>query len=178
MPKKPLSINFAKQREPLSDQVLAWALKIGTVLIIIVEIIGFTAFLYRFILDIQVGNLKADIKQKQTVIYNFQTDETKYRNLQQRLTLASSLSKENTKLFTIFTDILNLVPSGLTVNNISLDNSAISMAININSIPALSSFINSLKNYPNIQSISIDKIESKTASSTLTTNITINLKGT
>jgi len=176
MPKKPLSINLAEPKIDLAEEILDWSLKIGKILIILVEVVALSAFLYRFVLDIQVGNLESEIKLKQTVLYNFKDRENTYRNLQDRLSLATSLTKDNSKVFKIFNDILNLVPQGITVNNISLDESGIAMIINVNSVSALSSFTTGLKNYSNVQSISVDKIESKTASSTLTVSMTITLK--
>lgn len=176
MAKKPLSINLAKNKESLSDKIIAWGFTTGRILIILVEVVALGALLYRFILDIQVGNLKADIKQKQTILYNFKDKENTYRSLQDRLALAASFSKQNNKLFKTFTDILGLVPSGLTISNISLNQNAVAMTINVNSVSALSGFTNSLKSYPNVQSISIDKIENRTTASTITVSLTINLK--
>jgi len=176
MSKKSVSINLAKNKESLGDKIIAWSFTTGKILIILVELVAFGAFLYRFILDVQVGNLKTDIKQKQTILYNFKDKENTYRNLQDRLALASSFSKQNNDLFKTFKGVLDLVPPGLTINNISLNQDAVSMIINVNSVSALSGFTSSLKSYPNVQSISIDKIENRTAASTITVNLTINLK--
>jgi Tfp pilus assembly protein PilO len=176
MAKKTLSINLAKNKESLGDKIITWSFTTGRILIILVEVVALVAFLYRFILDIQVGNLKTDIKQKQTILYNFKDKENTYRNLQDRLALAASFSKQNNKLFNTFTDILDLLPSGLTINNISLNQNAVAMTINVNSVSALSGFTNSLKSYPDVQSISIDKIENRTTASTITVSLTINLK--
>lgn len=176
MPKKTLSINLAKNKEKLTDKIITWSFTTGRILIILVEAVALSAFLYRFILDIQVGNLKTEIKQKQTILYNFKDKEDIYRNLQDRLTLASTFSKQNSNLSKTFEDILALVPPGLTINNISLDHNTVAMTVKVNSISALSGFTNSLKNYPGVQSVSIDRIENRTVASTITVSLTINLK--
>ena len=50
------------------------------------------------------------------------------------------------------------------------------MEINATSVSALSSFVNSLKSYPMVDGVSIDKIETKTSNGIIVISITITLK--
>jgi len=44
MPKKPLSINLAEPKIDLAEEILDWSLKIGKILIILVEVVALSAF--------------------------------------------------------------------------------------------------------------------------------------
>src|SRR3989344_7268057 len=172
MPKKFVSINLIKdQKSDLLERIINWSLGVGRILIIVTELIALGAFLWRFGLDQQLVDLHTEIKQKQAIVSAFKKNEDEYRNLQERLSLASNFSVFTEKKQKIFEDIINFAPPGLVFNQISLIGERVSMEININSVLPLSNFIDSLKSYPEIESISIDKIESKTKSAVITVGI-------
>jgi hypothetical protein len=64
----------------------------------------------------------------------------------------------------------------MTFSNISLTETAIRIETNVSSVLPLSYFINSLKTYKEVQAISIDKIENKTANAVITVSISVTLK--
>ena len=156
------SINFIKNKQiPLFDKFMNWALTAGRLLVIITEIVAVSAFIYRFSLDERLIDLHSAIKQKQTLISLLKQDENKYRNLQDRIVLASSLLEKNAKTNKIVFDIVGLTPQGTKIDNLTFNKDRITINVNINSVSSLTDFINSLKDYPDIKSISIDNIENK-----------------
>jgi hypothetical protein len=177
MAKKSASINLIKiGRNETINNAVNWALTVGRILIITVEIIALTAFLYRFILDNQLREINAKINQEQAIIQSQQKNEETYRNLQDRLSVIANLSpqgKENTKLFK---DIISFAPLGMTFSNVTLADNAMRIEANVSSVFPLSVFINSLKQYPNTQSVSIDKIENKTSAAFITISISVDFK--
>lgn len=177
MVKKSASINLVKtDRNETLNQIINWALGAGRVLIITVELIALLAFLYRFILDSQLRDLHSKIKQEQAVISAQKNNEVLYRNIQDRLSLASSLSDQASTNKKIFEDIISFAPIGMTFANISFLDESIKITASVNSVYPLSSFINSVKSYPKVDSLSIDKIENKTANASINVSITVNLK--
>src|SRR3989304_6477281 len=177
MLKKSASINLVKRpKSEALEKAIDWTLGIGRILVIVTELIAFIAFLYRFSLDQQLVDLHTEIKQKQAIVSTFKKNEDEYRNLQERLSLASNFSVFTEKRQKIFEDIINFAPPGLVFNQISLIGERVSMEININSVLPLSNFIDSLKSYPEIESISIDKTESKTKSAVITVGISAVIK--
>lgn len=177
MLKKSASINLVKKPKSESlEKAIDWSLGIGRILVIVTELVAFIAFLYRFSLDQQIVDLHTEIKQKQAIVSTFKKNEDEYRNLQERLSIASNFSVATEKKQKIYEDIINFAPSGLVFNQLSLTENRISMEININSVLPLSNFIDSLKSYPAIESISIDKIESRTASAVITVGVSAVLK--
>ena len=154
---------------------MSWALTVGRLIVIITELIAVSAFLYRFSLDERLIDLHSAIKQKQTLISLLKQDENKYRNLQDRIAIAKTFSEKSTKTNKIVRNIIDLIPLGIKINDLTLNKDRINMNLNIASVSQLTGFINPLKNYPEIKSISIDNIESK-PSIGLLVNITTNLR--
>ena len=156
------SINFVTNKQiPLFDKVMNWALTIGRLIVILTEVIAVLVFAYRFSLDESLVDTHSSIKQKQTLISFLKNDENKYRNLQERLALAATFSEKSIKTNKILRDIIDLVPQETRVNDLTLNKDRVNININISSISQLTDFINPLKNYPAIKSISIDNIENK-----------------
>ncbi|HXS15112.1 MAG TPA: hypothetical protein VN711_03205 [Candidatus Saccharimonadales bacterium] len=178
MPKSSLpTINLAKNRgEKFVDRFLSWALTGGRALVIVTEAIALGAFLYRFGLDRQLLDLHDKITQEQAIVKLLQNNETTYRNLQDRLSLIATLTKENAQQLKTYQDISSFVPPSMTIVNLSSTDTTISFDGTVSSLVALSSFINKVKTYPSVSSVSLDKLDNKAATGTLTVGITITLK--
>ena len=156
------SINLIKNRQvPLFDKFMNWALTAGRLIVIITEVVAVAAFVYRFSLDERLIDLHSAIKQKQALISLLKSDENKYRNLQDRIALASTLSEKNAKTNKVVLNIIALIPSGVKISSLTFNQDKITINANINSVEALTDFINILKNYPDVKSVSIDNIENK-----------------
>jgi hypothetical protein len=177
MAKKAPDINLLKTgRVNVLEQVFNWAVNIGRVIVIVVELVALSAFLYRFSLDRELIDLHSKIKQEQAIVEFFKQNEQMYRNLQDRLLTASTFSDQSNKKISVFNDLVGFAPSGIVFNNLSLYEDRIKVDANTSSITALDSFVKELKNYPLTNSISVDKIENKPSSSVITFGVTANLK--
>jgi Tfp pilus assembly protein PilN len=177
MAKFSASINLLENKDKTLDLIITWALTIGRALVIIVEVVALGAFLYRFSLDNQLQTQQAKIKQEQAIVAYQKASESKYRDLQTRLALVSTVSKGSTQDLKAFQDIIALAPNGFSFTLFNLTDNKIQLQANATSVVALSSFIDKLKAYPNIESVSLDKIQNDTANATITIGITAALKG-
>ena len=176
MPNNLPSVNLVKNNEVSSfDRFIDWTLTIGRLIVIITEIIAVSAFVYRFSLDQKLVDLHSSIKQKQSIISSLKNDENKYRNLQDRIALAANFSEKAIKTTQTITDIGNLMPSQAKINNLVFNKNQVNIGTNVASVSLLADFINSLKNYNGIKSISIDSIENRTSAG-LSVNVTTILK--
>lgn len=176
MAKFSASINLLENKNKTLDLIISWALTIGRALVIVVELVALGAFLYRFSLDNQLQDLRTKIKQEQAIVAYQKDSESKYRNLQDRLTLISLVSKDSGKNLKTFKDIVALAPNGLTFKILDLSTEKAQMEASVNSVVVLSSFVDKLKAYPSVESISIDKIQNDTATATITVGISVNFK--
>lgn len=169
------SINLAKKPESFVDRFINWALTAGRLVVIITELIALFAFLYRFSLDRELIDLRSKIKQEQAVVNLLRENEETYRNLQNRIFLASNFGKQGQDKVKITKDIIDFAPSGLVFNNLTVEEERIRINANINSVSILSSFVKSLRGYKKIERVSIDKIESRPSSAIITVSITATL---
>ena len=176
MQKNSPSINLLKKQTNLVDRFINWALTIGRLVVILTEIVALSAFIYRFSLDRQLIDLHSKITQEQAIVNYLKDNEKTYRNLQDRLAVAANYAVLGTNRLKIFNDIIGFAPKGMTFNNLSLSEDRLKIDANIDSVSSLSTFVNSIKNYSAINSVSIDKIENKPSSAVITISITATLK--
>ena len=178
MAKNLASINLLRNdKNETIEQAINWTVTIGRILVITVELVALAAFLYRFTLDNQLANLRTTIKQEQAIVaYQKQSEDT-YRNLQNRLAVASSYSQSAGNSVKIFKDVISFAPNGLTFTTVGLSSGGINIEANVDSVIPLSVFIDKLRSYPPIDTVSLDKIESKTASDIISVSISTTFKG-
>lgn len=177
MGKKSPSINLVRtDKNQLTNQVVNWALTIGRVLIIIVEIIALSAFIYRFILDNQLRDINSKIKLEQEILKSQEQKENTYRNLQDRLNLASSVSNQGKEKTGLFKEIIALAPPGISFTNLIFSENKVSIQLNTGSVYPLSVFITALRNYKLTDAITIDLIENRATTSVINVGLSVNLK--
>lgn len=177
MGKSPLLINLLKKDQAsFVEKFIKWALSIGRVIIVITEAIALFTFLYRFNLDRELVDLHDSIKQKRVVINILKDNENTYRDLQNRIALASQLSDQGNKTVALVTKVSKNIPPGMQLNNINFLGNRIQIDANTRSVKTVSQFIETLKKYEQIQTVSLDKIENKTAEAVILVSITATLK--
>ena len=172
-----VSINLAKNRgESFVDRFITFALTIGRVLIIVTELIALGAFLYRFTLDQTLVGLHDTITQQEAVVNLLHSNEVLFRNLQDRLSLASTLSQQNNQQPIYLLDVISFAPSDMAIQSIAVANDAIRIQATAQSVDSLTTFVNKLKAYPPITTVSIDRISNQTQTDIITVSITATLK--
>lgn len=177
MPKKSGSINLLNTRQKsFFEQFINWALTIGRLVVIATELIALGAFLYRFSLDQQLIDLHSKIKQEQAIVSYLKDSEATYRNLQDRLSVASQFGDYGASRVKIFNDIVGFAPSGISFSDFNFSEDRIRINADVISVDALSSFVNSIKSYYLTDSVVIEKIQNKPSNGTVAVTITMMLK--
>lgn len=177
MPNKSSSINLVKsEKSDVLERVINWLLSVGRILVVVTELIALGAFLWRFGLDQQIIDLHTKIKQKEAIVAAFKQNEQEYRNLQDRLKLASNFTYSTNNKLDSYKGILDIAPADIAFNKLSQATDRLTMEINVNSVSALSNFVSALKSDRSIESVSIDKIETKTSKAIIVVGITVILK--
>lgn len=170
------SINLLKGRVNLLDEIVRWSLTIGRLLIIIVELVAFSAFIVRFSLDRTIIDLNDKIKQEQAIVANLESSEHQYRNLQERIALAKKTSVEGSRNVNLLSDVLSITPSEITLNSFSVENNIVTITANVTSFSSLTSFVDTLRKNPLISSVSIDGITNKSEEASLDVALSAQLK--
>ncbi len=169
---KPLQINLVKKKIDYFDEFIKWALSIGRLVVILTEGVALLTFIYRFSLDRQLIDLHSKILQEQTIVTSLKDQEETYRNLQDRLTLAQTVSKQSGDRVKIYSDIQKNAPSDIIFNSLSVFEEGLRINATFKSVSSISKLVDFLKNYDPVASVSIDKIENKSSSASILVGIT------
>lgn len=171
------SINLLpRDNEGLFTQFLNWALTIGRLLIILTETVALATFLYRFGLDRQLIDLHDKIKNESFIVQHFKDYEALYRSLQHRLVLTKQYDTQSGTTPKVFRDVIEMGRGYITFKTIIVSDSYVKVEAQARSVNALGTFVDALKKYPGISSVSIDKVENKTSDAIITLGVTGGLK--
>lgn len=172
-----LGINLAKNRgESLVDRFINFALNTGRVLIIGTELIALGAFLYRFSLDQTLIQLHDSVQQQEAIVNLLKDNEKTFRGLQSRLGLSATLTQQGSIFPKMLSDVFSFAPSDMNIHTFSLATDGIRIEATVQSVDSLSHFVDKLKAYPAINSVSLDRVSNQTETATITVDITALLK--
>lgn len=171
------SIDLVKAKPNLIDELVKWALTFGRLLIIIVEIVAFSAFIYRFALDRKLVDLNDKIKNEQAIIASTRERENIYRSLQERITTAEKISTTGNTNIKLLNDIVSITPAEITYNSFSVENNNLNLEVDVASIPRLTEFLKQLREFPQIISVGITGIDNSSGTNTVKVSIVAKLKG-
>ncbi len=158
------SINLIPKKDGgLLNQFLNWALTVGRLLIIITQTLALSVFIYRFTIDMKIVDLHDEIKNQSFFLKSFEDNEKKYRNLQERLSIASGEDENKSKISDIIIKIIDLGKNRVTFVNIAASGSTFTLEVQGQSSNALNTFVEDLKRIDNITAISISSVENKTS---------------
>ncbi len=171
------SINLAKNRgEHISDRILRFALTVGRVLVIVTEAVALGAFLFRFGLDRQLVDLHDRIKQEQAIVNLLKSNETVYRNLQDRLLLEKNINTNVSNSAKLYQDIYNMIPSDMALTGLSFSDSNIRIDGGVPTLITLSGLVKKIQAYPSVQRVSLDKLENKSSEGVINVSMTVYMK--
>lgn len=171
------SVNLLRgQEKSFLDKFIDWALTGGRAILIVTEIIALTAFLYRFSLDRELVDLHDKIKQQQSIVALLQPNEVKYRNLQQRLQLVHGVETRGEEQTKLTGDVIAIATGKILIKTFSYSDDSMRIEATTQTIQLLTKFIDDLKAYSSVDTVSLDRIENKTSDGTIAVGISIALK--
>jgi hypothetical protein len=171
------SIDLAKGKSNLSDDIIRWALGFGRLLIIIVEIVAFSAFIYRFVLDRELIDLNDKIKAEEAIVRSLKESEAEYRNLQQRIADAKTITNTGNTKVNIFNDVISLTPSEITYQNFTVEDDILRISVNISTIPSLTTYVKALQEYEQVASVVVTGIDNSSGTNTVSVELVARLNG-
>ncbi len=157
-------------------QFFNWALTIGRLLIILTEMVALGTFIYRFSLDMQIVDLHDKIKAESFIVANFNTAETSFRDIQDRLATIKRYTSVGGTTTGIFADITSMGKGKVTFKDLSVTTQNAKIIVEAQTSSTLTQFVDELKSNPSIASVSIDKVENNTTSAQIIVSITATLK--
>lgn len=132
-----LNIDLLKpQSEPqkIPVRLLKWILSAGRYLIVFVEIVVLAAFVSRFKLDNDITETGEEIEGKIPFLQSLKEDEDLIRKFKFQITTISDLKSKRPQLADILDKIAAQTPSGITLSNITFDNTLGNVSIKITGV--------------------------------------------
>lgn len=170
------SINFFhNQNKNAFDQFIDWSLSYGRMIVMLTEVIALGAFLYRFGLDRQLVDLHDSIKRDQAFVSALQTNETTYRNLQDRLTIASHVDTQAQQILQNLLNTMDLSNGNVTFTIINDTTTALELHVLSDTSTNLNTFITTLENSPYVDSVNIASLTTSTQTQQLEAEIDVTL---
>ncbi len=150
-----------KQEGSLQEDILKWAKNLGRIIIVVTELIAVGALVYRFSLDRKIIDLHDQIKTRNLFVQAQAAKEADYRSIQARLTNAKKIDQQTQNKISIMNQILTSISTGsFSSTNLTVNENSISINGVAFSVFPINDFVESLKQNPNITSISLDDVSS------------------
>lgn len=144
-------------------RLLKWALSSGKFIVIVVELITISAFVYRYKLDSELLDLQEKIKEVIPFVESLNNDEILIRQTQFQLQTIKQTKSNAINFDQVFSKIALLTPKTIRLTNISIDastpaNPGLTIAGITPSNFELSAFIKALKAEPMFANMSLTNI--------------------
>lgn len=162
MPQKSpkITINLSSQgKDTLENVFYKWAVDAGRGIIIGIELIALAALGYRFVVDKQIVDLHDEIDIQEGFVQRHAEKENLYRSIQDRLENIKETDAETSGKVEVMQAIIEAISENtFSSTSLTVNDTIINLNGNTFSIFTLNSFIEEVKLYPSIASISIDEI--------------------
>jgi Tfp pilus assembly protein PilN len=156
--------------------ILSWALAFGKWTVIVTQLVVMGAFLYRFVLDRQVTNLRKEIDQQKAIIGSYSQIEDDFAMLQERLTFAKPALAAQKSLSDELTLLQSITPTDVWYERLNISKDTLQFTAYSSSLTGFSQFINAIQHRKEFASVSVARIENGGASgSQLSFDVTIRL---
>jgi hypothetical protein len=156
-----ININLVP-KDPFFDTIvgktLRWALFIGRYIVIFVELFVILSFAARFSLDRQVTDLNDKLFQKEQIIKSYGTLEPTVRLAQFKIDQYKQIDQQ-ANLIEVFPTLSRIIPSGVTMNELVIKESSVTMTGRALSQNSLNVLISNVQLSPQFHNISVERIE-------------------
>lgn len=140
-------------------RILKWALTTFRFIVIIVEFVVITGFLSRFYLDVRIGDLDEEIKQRAALISSRADFEKEFRATQLKLSILSSNISPASKNVEILDFVSNNIPLDSRLISISQEGNLVSIRAASLSDLSINLFINDIKLSKLFTDVSLTRLE-------------------
>ena len=178
-PKKEKLINLLPKEEFAEStlgRALTWALSTFRIIVIVTELIVVCAFLSRFWLDAKITDLNDQIKQKSSIISSFSPLEKKFRQVQIKLSVFSTLTSNGQLVSKTIKTVYSYLPPDVFLNSFSYKDRGSNINATTLSEQSISQLIANLDSLGLFSKISLDQVNSQKNKASLNFNLTVTLK--
>lgn len=140
-------------------KVLRWALSAGRYIVIFTELVVIMSFVARFTLDRQVTDLNSAIEKKRQIILSYGDLEDNVRTVQEKINQYKQTETE-TNIADTFAHLSAVVPDGITLRELAIRPTAITISGRTFSQSSFNLLINNLQLSSDFTNINVGEIQS------------------
>lgn len=178
----PVKINLIPQEGAATStpgRFVNWLLTAGRYLLIITELLLFSAFISRFYFDDRIQDeIDKGIRPKLQTIKYLEKNEADFKNLQSRINNIKAGLNSRLDTGKILEEIINLTPEGVVLDRIELDGSNFSFNASLPNIEKLAVFQNNFAKSSIFRTLDISDLSSAQETGLITFKAVSALKST
>ncbi|MBU1499327.1 PilN domain-containing protein [Patescibacteria group bacterium] len=143
-------------------QLIPWTLSVGRYVVVFVELIVISAFLYRFGLDRQLTDLNEKIKQKQAIVSSYGDLEAKFKQVQGQLEKIKTTDGASVKIDELLDKISQITPIDAAYDSIMINQKEISLQGRVLSEAGLATLLTQAQASKEFSDVSLENVSSGT----------------
>lgn len=155
LPKKPWETGIL-------GQLIPWTLSVGRYVVVFVELIVISAFLYRFGLDRKLTDLNEKIKQKQAIVSSYGDLEAKFKRVQEQLKKIKAAEEAPVKIDEALDSISQITPADAAYDSIIINQKEISLQGKVLSEAGLATLLTQAQASKEFSDVSLENVSSST----------------
>ena len=146
-------------------QLIPWTLSVGRYVVVFVELIVISAFLYRFGLDRKLTDLNEKIKQKQAIVSSYGDLEAKFKQVQSQLEKIKITDEASVKIDEVLDNISQITPTDAAYDSIMINQKEISLQGKVLSEAGLATLLTQAQTSQKFNDVRIENVSSGTDNS-------------
>jgi len=143
-------------------QLIPWTLSVGRYVVVFVELIVISAFLYRFGLDRKLTDLNEKIKQKQAVVSSYGDLEAKFNRAQGQLQKIKATEEAPVKIDEVLDHISQITPADAAYDSITINQKEVSLQGKVLSEAGLATLLTQAQASKEFGNVSLENVSSGT----------------
>lgn len=174
--KTKISINLSSsKRVSVGNVFYKWAFQAGRAIVVLIELVALGALGYRFMIDGQIVDLYDEISREASLVQFQAEDENRFRSIQERLDSIKIINHETEGKIEITNDIISSINANeFTETDLTINQNVISLSGNALSVFTVENFTNKIQDYPQVNSIIIDEVNTSSSGIKFRLRITLN----
>ena len=141
-----------------AGKIIAWFFNIGKYLLIVIELIIISAFIFRFFLDKKLTDINEGIKEKHQELQSFGNLERDFLALQEKIANLKKLEGQQLPFAQSLTAISQFMPSDIYLTKFSLNQEDLSLEAISLSEASLSTFLLGLQKSERFEEIDLTSL--------------------
>ena len=166
--KKQSNINLLPKdtlRDTTVGQILSWGLTSFRAIVIVVELVVISGFLFRFYLDVQNADLDDKVAQKSALISSYAELEKNFKQTQTKLGIYSNITTEQNTFVPVLEAVVRRLPLDAQLTFVSRNEDTLELIVQSENEQSIEQLVANLQAEPLLANVTLSQVESQAESS-------------